>query len=71
MKKETVYTFTTLNWFLFIIGIIIVWLASHNWIAVLGAIVASVHLKIKAEKIKNNFPDYQLNKNKKDLSKLN
>lgn len=48
-KEEKLFTFRALNWMLFGIGISIVWLSSHSWIALLGAWVASMHFTLKIE----------------------
>ncbi len=43
------YTPTMLNLILFAIGMVIVWEATHNWVAVLGCFIASLHVSIRVE----------------------
>ena len=64
MKKETYYTFYALNYFLFIVGALIVWMASHSWIAILGTVVASLHFAIPEKNIYKLERDAQKKKEK-------
>lgn len=47
MKAETLYTPKLLNWLFGIIGLAIVWDSTHNWTAMLGAIVAGIHVTVR------------------------
>lgn len=49
---RTVYTPHGLNFALFLIGLAIVWLSSRNWIAMLGAVVAAIHITVPVDKAK-------------------
>ena len=37
---------TILNWTCFFIGMAIVWSVTHNWYAMLGALIASLHFTV-------------------------
>ncbi len=52
MKRQEVYTLWAVNFLCFFLGELIVWLATHNWIAVLGAFVASLHFAVPVEYFK-------------------
>lgn len=39
-------TLTLVNWACFFIGMTIVWFTTHNWYAMLGAWIASIHLTV-------------------------
>jgi hypothetical protein len=47
VKPETYITLGPVNTLLLILGLAIVWSASHSWLAVLGALVASIHIALR------------------------
>lgn len=46
-KKQEGYTFPFLNWGVFFIGMLIVWLATSSVLAILGAFIASIHFQVR------------------------
>lgn len=40
----------TINGLFWLIGMLIVWFATYNYIALLGAFIASIHWEVKVEK---------------------
>lgn len=49
VEGELVYTPHALNFSCFVVGMVIVWIATHNWLAMLGSLVASIHVAIKVK----------------------
>lgn len=45
-KGRFLYTPRLLNYSLFVVGMVIVWMATHDWVAMLGAFIASIHISI-------------------------
>lgn len=43
MIKTTAAKF---NWCCFFVGMAVVWFATHNWVAIVGAWIASIHLNV-------------------------
>ena len=50
MKLETTITPKAINWTLFVVGMLIVWLATHSIVGLLGALVASIHITYRVAK---------------------
>lgn len=50
MRYEIKKTPWKTNFILFTVGLIIVWVASHSWLAMLGAFIASIHISFRASK---------------------
>lgn len=49
-KIQTVVTWPMANLFFGVVGLAIVWLATHNWIAILGCFISAIHLQLTIEK---------------------
>ena len=49
-KPELLITLHLLNTLLGVLGLVIVWCASHSVVAVLGAIVASLHVSLRGKR---------------------
>ena len=49
MTKKTYYNLWVLNFLFFFLGEIIIWLATHNVIALLGGVVAAFDFHLSAE----------------------
>ena len=47
VKPERIVTFHTLNLFLGFLGLAIIWFSTHNLVAVLGGMVAGLHVAWK------------------------
>lgn len=47
LQKITAYEPKYFNYALCLIGLAIVWLSTHNYLAVLGAIIASLHIRFR------------------------
>lgn len=45
-QAKLVWTPPHLNTLLGVLGLAIIWLATHNWVAVLGGVVAGLHFQI-------------------------
>lgn len=45
MKFHLAQTPEALNFWLLAVGLLIVWLSTHNWIALLGGFIASIHIE--------------------------
>lgn len=50
MKPKSIITLWPINWLLFFVGIWMVWDSTHNRVAMVGAILASLHFTIKTDK---------------------
>jgi len=50
MQKKTIYEFPIINTLFGIVGLIIIWISSHNWWAILGGIIGALHFQTKAKK---------------------
>ena len=48
-KAKMVWTPPYLNTALGFLGLVIIWLATHNWIAIVGGIVAGLHISVTVE----------------------
>jgi hypothetical protein len=49
MEPELRYTPRLLNLLLGIVGLVIIWSATHNWTAVLGGFIAGLHFSIRVK----------------------
>ena len=47
VKAERIVTFHSLNWLLGFLGLAIIWFSSHSLVAVLGGVVAGLHVAWK------------------------
>jgi hypothetical protein len=52
--KKTVIEPPLFNLLLGIIGLTIVWAATHNWVAILGSFIAAIHIQITVTPKENN-----------------
>ena len=48
-KPEYVWTPRGLNYAFFVVGLLIVVLSTHSWVATLGCLIASLHINVKVK----------------------
>jgi hypothetical protein len=46
-EPKTVYEPAIVNLAFGVIGLAVIWLSTHNWIAVLGGVIAALHFQIR------------------------
>lgn len=49
LNPELRYTPHALNFAFGVIGLTIVWSSTHNWLAILGAFIAAIHVSVRVK----------------------